>query len=248
MILDRLEDLKSLADRASNTSVILTEDAAFAEVQQQVTTARLLWVNLGVARTRVLRLLTPSERRSVNASAAQMRQVLEVLANATDDELAAYASTTSEKRGTLSAVLRQARELRGELLSAQETLLRRLAEQIWPETDLLRLDLISHLTDNPSAAEAARVAAKTRQRLMDVLARYDPGLSESEIDQLIAAAAKAVVDAEPLRAESIDDEVLLFWEAAESEEGVPLAMLTTVVRDWLERHNALGSFKVHRTR
>jgi len=247
VILDSLADLKSLAERASDTSEMLTEDAAFAEVERQVATSLSLWVDLGVASSWPSLRLTPAECRPVCDSAAQMKQVLEGIAEATDDELVAYASTTAERRGSLLAVSRQARALRAELLSAQQVLLRRLAEQVWPDGDPLRLDLMAHLSDNPTAAETARRVIDILQDLTGRIARAEEGVQASAIDALIDAATGAAFDAEALRAEPIDDEVLRFWRAASAEKGALLTTLTPVVRDWLDRHGALGSFRVYRT-
>jgi hypothetical protein len=248
VILDRLADLATLAEHASSAATTLTEDAAFADVNGQVARARSLFIDLGMARARPLKLLTDAERRSVVESALQMKTALEALSNATDDELAAYASTTAEKRGSLLAVTRQSAALRRELLSAQQALLRRLAERVWPGSDLLRLDVIAHLSDNPTIAEAARRAEDVHQRLAARAADADVGLGASEIDALIDAATNAASDAEQLQSEPIDDDVLEFWLAARSDQGAPLTLLTSTVSDWLRQHDALSSFRVYRTR
>lgn len=248
MILDRLADLESLAERASSAAEERTEDAAFADVAEQITRARTLFVNLGVARPRPLSLLAEAERQTVIESAKRVKTALEAIVGATDDELAAYAASTAEKRGSLLAVSRQAQALRTELLSAQRIVLERLAEQVWPAGDLLRLDVIAHISDNAAAAGSARRAEEVHQRLMARAAEVDVGLSGLDLDVLIDSAEKAAAEAEPLRAETIDDEVIEFWSAADSEEGAPLARLTPEVQKWLERYNALDSFRLHRTR
>jgi hypothetical protein len=248
VILDRLADLRSLAERASSAATTLTEDAAFADVENQVDGARILFVNLGMARPQPLSLLAEAERRAVVEAAKRLRKALEVISEATDEELAAYASTSAEKRGSLLAVPRQARALRTELLSAQRAILERLAEQVWPSGELLRLDVLAHLSDNAVAAESARRAEEVHRRLTARAAEADVGLSAGELDALIESAATAAADAEALREETIADEVLDFWAAADSEEGTPLTKLTPAVLEWLGRHNALGAFRVYRAR
>jgi hypothetical protein len=248
VILDRLADLNSLAERAASAATTLTEDAAFADVQKQISGARTVFVNLGMARPRPLSLLTDPERRAVVDSAKRVGKALETLSEATDDELAAYASSTAEKRGSLLAVSRQASALRTELLSAQRVVLERLAEQVWPAGDLLRLDVIAHLSDDATTAESARLAEEVHERLMARAADADMGLSASDMDALIDAAAKAAADAQPLRALPIDEEVLEFWSAADSEEGASLATLTPAVQKWLDSHDGLDSFRLFRTR
>ena len=248
MILDRLADLRILAESASDATETLNDDVAFAEIEQQVNMGLSFWAELGVGHSRSLQRLTDAERRPVIAVASGMRQVLEDIGKTTDEELVTLASTTAEKRGRLLAVSRQARALRGELLSAQQALLRRLAGDVWPEEDLLRLDLIAHRSDNLTAAETAHHAMDVHERLMARIDEVDVGLPASEIDALIDEAEKAAIDAEVLRAESIDDEILRFWQAAFSEDGVPLTMLTPDILAWLEAHAALDSFRVRRTR
>jgi hypothetical protein len=248
VILDRLADLKSLAERASSTAETLTEDAAFADVQNQIGVARSLFVNLGMARPRPLSLLEETERQAVVESAKRVKTALEAITDATDDELAAYAASTAEKRGSLLAMSRQARALRTELLAAQRLVLERLADQVWPAGDLLRLDVIAHISDNAAAAAAARRAEDVHQRLMGRAADVDVGLSGDELDGLIDSAATAAAEAQPLRDQMVNDEVLEFWSAADSEEGAPLARVTPAVQRWLEEYDALDSFRLYRTR
>jgi hypothetical protein len=248
VILDRLADLNSLAERASSTAETLTEDAAFADVQNQIGVARSLFVNLGMARPRPLSLLEETERQAVIESTKRVKTALEAITDATDDELAAYAASTAEKRGSLLAVSRQAQALRTELLAAQRLVLERLAEQVWPAADLLRLDVIAHISDNAAAAAAARRAEDVHQRLMARAAEVDVGLSGDDLDELIDSAATAAAETQPLRERTVDDEVLEFWSAADSEEGAPLAMLTPGVQTWLEGYDALDSFRLYRTR
>jgi hypothetical protein len=247
VIIDRLADLNSLAERAASAATTLTEDAAFADVQKQVTDARRVFVNIGMGRARPLSLLTNTERRAVVDSAKRVANALQTLSKATDEELSAYASSTVENRGSLLAVSRQASALRTELLSAQQVVLERLAEQVWPADGLLRLDLIAHLSDDATMAESARRAEQVHQRLM-ARAAEGVGLPASDLDELIDAATNAAADAQPLREVPIDDEVLEFWSAADSEEGAPLAKLTPAVQKWLDSHDALDSFRLHRTR
>jgi len=248
VILDRAADLRNLAELASSTAHSSSEDAAFADVQERVTGARSLFSALGMARVRPLLLLQSDQRSEVVQAAKQLRGVLGVLADASDTELAAYASGSADKRGSLLAVSRQAMALRGVLLAAQQALLRRLAGEIWPDDDLVRLDVISHLSDNPSAAQAGRRAQEVHAQLRERSLADDVGLPFDELEQLIEQAARAAEDARPLRDESVPEDVIEFWEKASSEDGVGLDALTPAVRAWLDAHDALASFTVNRNR
>jgi hypothetical protein len=79
-------------------------------------------------------------------------------------------------------------------------------------------------------------------------AEVDVGLSAVDLDELISSAETAAAEAQPLRGETVDDEVLEFWSAAESEEGAPLAKLTPAVQKWLDNYHALDAFRLYRTR
>jgi hypothetical protein len=248
VILDRAADLRNLAELASSTAHSSNEDAAFADVQQRVTGARSLFSALGMARVRPLLLLEADQRSEVVRAAKQLRGVLGVLAEASDAELAAYASGSADKRGSLLAVSRQAAALRGVLLAAQQALLRRLAGEIWPDDELVRLDVISHLSDNPSAAQAGRRAQEVHAQLLERAIAADVGMPFDELEQLIEQASRAAEDARPLRDESVPEDVIEFWEKASDEYGAGLDALTPEVRAWLDTHDALASFTVSRNR
>lgn len=245
MILDRIADLLALAERASSTAQASNEDAAFADVREQVTGAHSLFRNLGIAHVRVLSLLTQDEQVGVLHAAGLAGEALEVLANASDAELAAYSSTTAEKRGSLRAVSREASGLRASLLAAQQDLLHRVGEEIWPEEDLVRLAVVSHVSHNGNVAHSGRGAFEVRERLI-TLAKDDVGLALDEIDRLVEEATRAAADAEPLREIEVSDDVIDFWKAASTEQGVGLESLTPAIREWLETHDALTSFTVIR--
>jgi hypothetical protein len=246
VILDRLADLRTLAAAASSTASTSTEEAAFADVKSRIDSARSVFGSLGMARVRPLRLLTPTERKTITRAADGLRKALEVIAGASDKELAAYASGAAE-RGSLLAVARQASALREELINAQQNLLLRLADEIWPQADVLRLDVISHIGGDRGVAEAARRAEVVHQRLTQRSASPDGALAD-ELETLIEDATRAAADAKPLRDEAVPDEVVKYWLKASSDEGVPLEELTVEVRSWLEQHAALGSFTVYRAR
>ena len=248
MILDRAADLRNLAELASSTAHSSNEDAAFADVQQRVVGARSLFTAMGIARVRPLMLLESDQRSEVLQAARQLRGALGVLAEASDAELAAFASGSADKRGSLLAVSRQAVALRGVLLAAQQALLRRLAGEIWPENELVRLDVISHLSDNPSAAQAGRRAQEVHTRLMERSTAVDVGLPFDELEQLIEEASRASEDARPLRDELVPEDVIEFWEKASNEDGVGLDALTPAVNAWLDAHEASTSFTVTRNR
>lgn len=235
-----------LAERASSAASALTEDAAFAVVEEQVSRARSLFVDLGVARAGPLSLLTDAERRPVVEATSRMKTVLDVISEATDEELGAYASASPEKRGSLLAVSRQASALRADLIAAQQALLRRLADEVWPEHELSRLDVMSHLSGNPTVAETARRIERIHQRVTQSAVAADVGLGASELDSLLDEATSAAPDAEQLRSETIPDDVLEFWDEASAEDGAPLGKLTPTVRAWLEGHDALNAFHVRR--
>jgi hypothetical protein len=246
VILDRLADLRSLAAVASSTASTSTEEAAFADVQGRIAGARSVFSSLGMTCARPLQLLTPTEQKTIAHAGDRLRKALEAIAAATDEELAAYASGTAE-RGSLLAVARQASALREELISAQQILLLRLADEIWPRADVLRLDVISHIGGNRGVAEAARRAELVHQRLTQRSASPDGALTE-ELEALIDDATRAAADAKTLRGEPVPDEVVDFWLKASSDEGAALDELTVDVRNWLEQHAALGSFTISRAR
>lgn len=248
MILDRAADLRNLAELASASAHSSNEDAAFADVQQRVAGARSLFTALGMARVRPLLLLESDQRSEVLQAARQLRGALGVLSAASDAELAAYASGSADKRGSLLAVSRQAVALRGVLLAAQQALLRRLAGEIWPDDELVRLDVISHLSDNPSAAQAGRRAQEVHTHLMERATAVDVGLPFDELERLIEQASRAAEDARPLRDESVPEDVIEFWEKASNEDGVSLDALTPTVSAWLDAHDASASFTVSRNR
>jgi hypothetical protein len=245
MILDRIADLKALAERASSTTRTSNEDAAFADVEEQVTSAHSLFRSLGMANVRVLRLLAGDERLGILRAATSAFEALQVLANASDAELAAYSSTTAEKRGSLRAVSREASGLRATLLAAQQMLLHRLGQEIWPDDDVVRLDVVAHLSHNGTVAQRGRDALEVRERLM-AHASDDVGLALDQLDRLIKEAARAAAGAAPLRDEDVSDDVIEFWKAASTEQGAGLDALTPAIRAWLETHNALTSFSVVR--
>src|SRR5947208_16884461 len=118
MILDRLADLKSLADRASSTASTSNVDASFADIEARIAGARSLFIELGLGRVGPLKLLDPTEVTSVAETARRLRGALDVLRSATDEELAAYASAGADARGSLVAVSRQAPALRKSLLTS----------------------------------------------------------------------------------------------------------------------------------
>jgi hypothetical protein len=245
MILDRIADLKALAERASSTAHASTEDAAVLQVREQVESGHALFRNLGIANVRPLGLLGSDERDAVRQAASKVRGALDTLANASDTELVAYASTTAERRGSLSAVLREASSLRANLLSAQGALLGRLGQDIWAEDDIIRLDVISQLSHNGSAEAAGRRALEVRARLI-TRAFDDVGLPLDQLEGLIEEATQAARAVERLRNEQVPDEVIAFWDAASSESGAELDLLTPEVQQWLETHDALRSFAVLR--
>jgi hypothetical protein len=249
MILDRIADQKNLIELASSATHTSNEDAAFADISEKVNGAQSMYTALGIARERSLLLLEPEQRAEVARAAKELHRALGVLANASDTELLAYASTSAEKRGSLLAVSRQASVLRGALLTAQQSLLRRLATDVWPEEDSLRLDVLSHVPDKPGAAEPLRRAEAVHRRLLERAMSTDGiGLQSDELERLIGEATQAAVDARPLRDESVPDDVIDFWEKASSEDGVFLDDVTPEVWTWLETHSALASFNVRRSR
>ena len=114
MILDRLADLKPLAESASSTASTSNVDAAFADIEARLAAPEL------VHRTRPRPApghssswtgRTHVRRRDSEADA----RALDVRIGATDEELAAYASAGADARGSLVAVTRQAQALRGSL-------------------------------------------------------------------------------------------------------------------------------------
>jgi hypothetical protein len=243
VILDRIADLSALAERASSTARESNEDAAFADVGERVTAAHSLFQNLGMANVRLLGLLTEDEQAGVERAAASASKALEVLAKASDAELAAYSSTTAEKRGSLRAVSREATGLRASLLAAQQSLLHRVGEEVWPEDDLVRLAVVSHISHNGSPAQVDRDVFEVRKKLIEH-ANDDVGLALDHIDRLVSEATRAAADAQPLRQIEVSDEVIEFWKAA--EQGVGLESLTPSIREWLETHDALTLFTVSR--
>lgn len=245
MILDRIADLKTLAERASSTAQASTEDAAVMQVREQVEAAHALFRKLGIANVRPLGLLGSTERPAILEAARRAREALEVLAAASDTEIAAYASTTAEKRGSLNAVSREASSLRASLLSAQRTLLRRLGQEIWADEDVVRLDVISHLSHNGTTAPMGRQALEVRARLM-AYAADDVGLPLDQLERLVEEATQAAANVVPLRDEQVPDEVIEFWHAASSEDGAGLDSVTPTVQEWLKTHNAQRSFTVFR--
>jgi hypothetical protein len=247
MILDRLADLKNLAERASSTASTSNVDAAFADIEARLAGARSLFIELGLGRLGALKLLDPTEVTSVTETASRLRGALDVLRSATDEELAAYASAGADARGSLVAVPRQAQALRNLLLTLQQSMLRRLAERVWPDEDTLRLDVISHLSENRPLAAAARRTEGVHQRLLE-RAATDMGLSAAELDGLINEATAVAAHLDELRAEPVPDEVVAFWKEASSETGASLDEVTPTVRAWLEAHDGLPSFTVRRER
>lgn len=247
MILDRLADLKNLAERAASTASTSNVDAAFADIEARLGSARALFIELGMARSGPLNLLDATELTSVTESASRLRAALDVLDRATDEGLAAYASAGADARGSLVAVTRQAQALRGALLASQQVMLHRLAERVWPEEDTLRLDVISHLSDNKPLAAAARRTEAAHERLLE-RAATDMGLSAAELEALINEATAVATHLDELRAEPVPDEVVAFWKEASSETGASLDEVTPTLRAWLEAHDGLRSFTVRRER
>ena len=147
MILDDLADLETLAQAASSSASVDIDDAALAEVKQRVDGARSLFASLGMAHVRPLQHLTPDERSAIIEQAKKLRSTLDALARASDAELIAYSSASADARGSLLVALRGAGGLKDTLISAQRALLLRLANEIWPQDDVLRLDVIAHLSD-----------------------------------------------------------------------------------------------------
>ncbi|MGD9676456.1 MAG: hypothetical protein AB7V19_07215, partial [Candidatus Bipolaricaulia bacterium] len=134
MILDRLAELEEFARRATSTGAELTTDASLAEMERQILNARSVYSNAGVAKRRPLNRLAPAERKQVADATRRLKQALDVLNQASDEKLAAIASSTAE-RGSLRAVTSQAAGLLQELRSAQQSLLQRLADRVWNEDD-----------------------------------------------------------------------------------------------------------------
>ena len=126
-------------------------------------------------------------------------------------------------------------------------MLRRLAERVWPDEDTLRLDVISHLSDNRPLAAAARRTESVHERLLE-RAGTDAGLSPAELDGLIDEATAVAAHLDELRAEPVPDEVVAFWKEASSEIGAGLDEVSPTVRTWLEAHDGLRSFTVRRER
>jgi hypothetical protein len=247
MILDRLADLKSLAERASSTASTSNVDAAFADIEARLTGARSWFIDLGIARVGPLKLLDSAELKSVTEIAGRLRGALDVLGSATDEGLAAYASTGADARGSLAAVTRQAQALRTSLITSQQATLRRVAKRVWPDEDTVRLDVISHLSDNGMLAAAASRTDAVHRSLLEQAAT-DRGLSADELDELINRATAVAAHLDELRAEPVPDEIVTFWKEASSETGATLDDVTPRVRVWLEEHGGLGSFTVRRER
>ncbi len=242
MILDQAADLKLLAAQAVSVAEDSNIDAALASVHHELDTVERMVTDFGIAQANWRDQLPEETRTFLATRAAALAREIAPLRGLNDQELAAFGlRTDAEARGRIPAVKREALALREALVEAQSELVRLWIERVWPTSHAARLQVLAHV---PATSAPAGDVIRACERLSEPLARAGLRLSEADIGRLSDVASGAELVAQRLRDQDVPDEVVEFWQAADSEDGVGLEELTPETHKWLLDHTAAARFIV----
>jgi hypothetical protein len=242
MIVDLAADVQAAVAEAGQAGTLQGRDAALAEVQRKLETARRTLTAFAVVRARWSETLDAGERAVVRQRATALGDLLTPLRGVDDEQLVRYGMNVGEQeRGRLAQIDRATQNLRAALCLAQDGLMQRWAETIWSQDDIGRLESLGALP----AQQEARAAATVRSDLVENVGADRP-LADDELQRLQARVEEARRAASTVRDRPIPADVLAFFETAGTPDGAELSAVTPSVLAWLTEHDAAGGFRVRR--
>ncbi len=237
------QSLVALSQQAGSAADQSTTEASLDRVFEKLSNAHAE-INHGVASSPWWEQLDESDRASVLKAAKRASESVRPLLDGDDGVLASFGrNDDAAARGTLAEVTIAFAELSDSVQEAQNSLVRRWSESLWPADRFAELEVHTFV---PESRGRAKAVLDVSRRLEQTISRRTV-LSSDDLLQFDNDRQAAMLQVEPLLEIPAPVEVLELFRATTQDSDVPLNLLTPDALAWLMDHRASELFIIRRT-
>lgn len=182
------------------------------------------------------------ERDTVQGAANRAAKAIESIVDAPDSVIASYGLNDDSTRGALAEISIAFGEFRKAVKEAQDSLLTRWANDLWPVERRAELEIHTFVPDSRDQAGSVLALSERLARDLDTSLLY----SADGMQDLRESVIEATALADNLRELPVPHQVLELFRETFGDSEVPLSILTPEALRWLADHGASDLFMLRR--